>query len=94
MFMSFSDDLGVVLLTNSNNYDAMIQIENAIFDFAEETDFIVIGDINSDGIINILDVVQVVNLILINEYDDSGDLNEDGIINILDIVQLVNIILD
>ena len=94
MFMSFSDDLGVVLLTNSNNYDAMIQIENAIFDFAEETDFTIIGDINSDGIINILDVVQVVNLILINEYDDSGDLNEDGIINILDIVQLVNIILN
>jgi CubicO group peptidase (beta-lactamase class C family) len=94
MFISFSDNLGVVLLTNSNNYDAMIQIENAIFDFAEETDFTIIGDINSDGIINILDVVQVVNLILVNEYDDNGDLNEDGIINILDIVQLVNIILN
>ena len=57
-------------------------------------DFTVIGDINSDGLINILDVVQVVNLILANEYDDNGDLNEDGIINILDIVQLVNIILN
>ncbi|MDB3868480.1 serine hydrolase, partial [Candidatus Marinimicrobia bacterium] len=94
MFISFSDNLGVVLLTNSNNYNAMIQIEHAIFDFAEETDFIAIGDINSDGIINILDVVQVVNLILGNFYQDSADLNDDGIINVLDIVQIVNIILN
>ena len=94
MFISFSNNLGVVLLTNSDNYDAMIQIENAIFDFAEETDFTIIGDINSDGMINILDVVQVVNLILTNEYDDNGDLNEDGIISILDLVQLINIILN
>ena len=94
MFISFSNNLGVVLLTNSDNYDAMIQIENAIFDFAQETDFTIIGDINSDGMINILDVVQVVNLILANEYDDNGDLNEDGIISILDLVQLINIILN
>jgi CubicO group peptidase (beta-lactamase class C family) len=93
MFISFSDSLGVVLLTNSNNYNGMIQIEHAIFDFAEETDFIAIGDINSDGIINILDVVQAVNLILSNFYQESADLNDDGIINVLDIVQIVNIIL-
>ena len=52
-----------------------------------------IGDINNDGSINILDVVQIVNLVLSSEYDELGDLNEDDIINILDIVQLVNIIL-
>jgi len=52
------------------------------------------GDFNNDGIINILDVVQLVNIILINEYNDTVDMNEDGIVNILDIVQLVNIILN
>ena len=52
------------------------------------------GDFNNDGIINILDVVQLVNIILINEYNDTVDINEDGIVNILDIVQLVNIILN
>ena len=51
------------------------------------------GDFNNDGIINILDVVQLVNIVLINEYNDTVDMNEDGIVNILDIVQLVNIIL-
>tara|TARA_Y100001970_G_scaffold34881_1_gene43140 strand:+ start:12575 stop:14095 length:1521 start_codon:yes stop_codon:yes gene_type:complete len=94
MFISFSDNLGVVLLANTNNYDALIQIENAVLEFAEETNFIDMGDINGDGTINILDVVQVVNLILVNEYDYAGDLNEDSVVNILDIVQLVSIILN
>ena len=52
------------------------------------------GDINGDNIINILDVIQVVNLILINEYEQNGDLNQDGLINVLDVIQLVNIILN
>ena len=53
-----------------------------------------IGDMNADGLVNILDIVQLVNLVLINEYEDVSDLNEDGIINVLDIVQIVNIILN
>ena len=53
----------------------------------------ILGDINSDGIINILDVVTLINYILSNqEYSDVSDLNSDGDINILDIVLLVNII--
>ena len=93
MFISFSDNLGVVLLTNSNNHNAMIEIENAAFNFAEENYFTITGDVNNDGIINVLDIVQTVGLILVSEYEENSDLNEDGIVNILDIVQLVNIIL-
>ena len=52
------------------------------------------GDINGDGILNILDLVSLVNLVLSDAYMDAGDLNKDGIINILDIVLLVNLILD
>jgi len=52
------------------------------------------GDINSDGIINVLDVVMIVNIVLNNEYNELADLNDDSIINVLDIVQLVNIILN
>ena len=52
------------------------------------------GDLNSDGEINILDVVGLVNIILgISPDNPAGDLNQDGIYNVLDIVQLVNIIL-
>ena len=51
------------------------------------------GDLNTDGDLNILDVVILVNLILDNESNLLADLNQDGLNNILDIVQLVNIIL-
>jgi len=57
-----------------------------------------IGDINEDGLLNILDIVILVNCALqigygYECYDELGDTNLDGVINILDIVQLVNIIL-
>ena len=51
------------------------------------------GDINNDGAVNILDIVQLANMILSDDYQESADLNGDGSLNILDIVQLVNIIL-
>ena len=57
------------------------------------------GDINADGIINILDIVIIINIILssIEPSEDqlnNSDLNTDGIINILDVVILVNLILN
>ena len=53
----------------------------------------ILGDINGDGIPNILDLVSLVNLILSGEYMDTGDLNENGTLNILDVVLLANLIL-
>jgi hypothetical protein len=53
----------------------------------------IVGDVNGDGDVNILDIVQLANMILSGNYEDNADLNNDGVINILDIVALVNIIL-
>ena len=53
------------------------------------------GDINGDGFINVLDIVNIVSTIL-NEpdfYSENYDLNNDDSINVIDIVFLVNIIL-
>ena len=56
-----------------------------------------IGDINVDGVVNVLDVVLLVNSILngdsANDYPQA-DLNEDGLLNVLDVVLIVNIILN
>ena len=56
-----------------------------------------IGDITSDGIINVLDIVNLVNYIFGAPLNESqicaADLNSDGIINVIDIVNLVNTIL-
>ena len=60
---------------------------------------VVLGDINGDGIVNILDVIVAVNIVLgavdpTPQQEYAGDLNTDGTIDILDIISLVNLILD
>lgn len=55
---------------------------------------LVLGDINSDGVIDILDIIMIVNIIISGQYNGLADLNSDGIINVLDIIQVVNIILN
>ena len=57
-----------------------------------------LGDLNDDGTLNVLDIVQLANCILANNCADhengcAGDLSDDGMWNVLDIVQLVNCIL-
>jgi len=66
-----------------------------------ENDFdgcVAMGDINGDGLFNILDLVQLANCVLSNNCVDhenacAADLNGDSNFNILDIVTLVNCVL-
>ncbi|SVE62007.1 uncharacterized protein METZ01_LOCUS514861, partial [marine metagenome] len=54
-----------------------------------------LGDMNSDGALNVLDIVILANLILTNNQSNpSGDINQDGNQDILDIVSLVNLVLN
>ena len=52
------------------------------------------GDVNDDGDVNVLDVIQTVNIVLgLAEYDSSADINSDGSVDITDVVSIINIIL-
>ena len=58
----------------------------------------VIGDINQDNVIDILDVTLLVNIVLdIDSIDDSlfmfADINDDGNLNIYDLIHIMNTIL-
>ena len=62
-------------------------------------ELIILGDINQDGLIDILDVVLIINFILVQEDPSTleaiaSDLNNDGIINIQDVILIINIILN
>ena len=57
-----------------------------------------LGDINDDGIINILDIIIIVNIILgIQESNEIlifiSDINRDGLVNIIDVIILLNYII-
>ena len=55
----------------------------------------ILGDVNSDETVDVLDVVVLVNMILGSEPINYGtaDLNSDNQINVQDIITLINIIL-
>ena len=52
------------------------------------------GDINSDGNLDVLDILVLVNIIMGNNDEISAaDINEDGSYNVLDVLILANIII-
>ena len=90
-FYSNGSDLSLFTYDISNNSTSHVLIE-----FTDcESD----GDVNFDGLINVVDLVSIVNFILGVSNPDStqfdlADMNDDGLINILDVVQLVSLILN
>ena len=58
----------------------------------------ILGDLNGDSIINVIDVVTLVNIVLgvvspTNCQLEVADLNGDGVYNIIDIILVVNVII-
>jgi hypothetical protein len=79
--------------SQSGNNANIARAQKYAIDYFDVVDEGISGDINGDGILNILDIVSLVNLVLSGDYESSGDINQDGTLNILDIVSLVNLIL-
>ena len=71
-------------LNNETNYQS-ITFDNSFM----------MGDLNNDFELNILDILSLVDIILYNQnFLEEGDLNNDYGINILDIAILINWILE
>ncbi len=72
------------------------QIQTALDSCSECGSGGLLGDLNGDWAINVLDVVMLASCILnedCDQFGNIGDLNGDGGFNVLDIVLLVNLIL-
>lgn len=100
-----AEDLGIVAIITSLEEESPVpnnfNIANTIarmFESSKSSNNGLLGDVNADDTINVLDVVLTVNIIL-GEHTPTeqelwaSDVNEDETTNVLDIVQLVNIIL-
>ncbi len=70
----------------------MLEIIENLLDINNEQ----LGDLNQDGLLNILDIVLMTNIILADDhnYEQNADMNQDNGVNILDIVILLSIILN
>ena len=80
----------------TNDGGAIIAIDSGQFGFLKVSSIQsdLIGDINNDSSIDVLDVVLLVNVVLGLSQSEGTDINQDSMINILDVVQLINIILE
>ena len=79
-------------ITISSNSQSAVAIPVSLLVLLDDDGLL--GDVNGDGVLNVLDVVTLVNIILDNDdYILAGDMNQDGALDVLDIVTLVNIIL-
>ena len=72
---------------------------NFLYDIVCAGSDYIIGDINNDTLVNVLDVVFLVNFILdvsnpdFNQFE-AGDINEDQNLNVQDAILLINLILN
>ena len=69
------------------------------YEFGSQDDEFMPGDVNDDGLVNVVDIVVIVNIILTvttpdDEVFSAADMNQDGMINVVDIVQVVTLIME
>ena len=79
------------MLKNINNSSDDFTLEIVGYEF-------LIGDLNFDSILNVLDVIILVNIVLEDLIPsesqlNTADINQDSEIDVLDIVGLVNLVL-
>jgi len=84
---------GLILMVSGNNLLECEFLFNIIIN-----EQIIIGDINLDTEVNVLDIIYLVNYIIYSlEFTEQqialADLNQDQIINVIDIILIVDIIL-
>ena len=88
-------DIGLQYTFNNVYPDAAstLQDGSALFITDGGNSDVMLGDVNGDEVLDILDVVILINAVLDGSFTEAGDINQDGVIDILDIVILVNMIL-
>ena len=53
---------------------------------------VLLGDVNCDGVVDLLDVAPFVEAITLGIFDEKADVNEDGVVDLLDVAPFVAIL--
>ena len=79
--------------TNGTNFDGSgIYYDNVSFEIPGEGCVNPLGDIDGNGLVNLLDVQPFVALVSSGTFQCEGDINEDGAVNLLDVSGFVLIL--
>ena len=54
---------------------------------------VLLGDVNCDGVVDLLDVAPFVDLLTTGGFSDKADVNQDGVVDLLDVDPFVDILL-
>ena len=101
-FAPYSDHKEVAILGYNNEIIGNLTLNNGLNNSSknyilgileEHYNQVMLGDINGDNILNILDIVILVDLILTDIYNEIGDMNSDGGLNIQDVILILNSII-
>ena len=85
--------------SGNNDLLSMFRFNNQRTGYFNSSGALLLGDLNQDYVLDILDIVQLVNIVIGNQDPNSSqiwsaDLNSDGLFNVLDVVLLSSIVLD
>ena len=89
----YPNDYYYVQFRSSNQDSNLVNFTEFTYNAEDIPGGCINGDLNGDGVLDVLDVVILINCILANNCDECSDINANGNYNILDIVTLVNMIL-
>ncbi|MEM9413368.1 MAG: dockerin type I domain-containing protein [Planctomycetota bacterium] len=83
--------LGIVNKYDANTFEFIEEFANLgpvtnFFTFRSE---LLLGDVNSDGIVSLLDIAPFVDLINNGGFQLEADINKDGVVDLLDVSPLV-----
>lgn len=67
-----------------NPNDGIFRSQGSITDF-ELVIYLILGDLNSDGRVNFLDITPFITILASGGFDFPADINEDGFVNFLDV---------
>ena len=82
-----NDGFADVVTANNESFDVTV-LFNQLGDATA-----LIGDVNCDGMVNLLDVGPFVALIVSQQYQAEGDINGDGLVNLFDVGPFTELLL-
>ena len=88
-----STNYGIILLSEESGFNMDIHFGVREQNRAATLDLLLtIGDVNQDGVVNLLDVGPFVDVLTNGGFQTEADINQDGVVDLLDVAPFVELL--